>query len=142
MHYTDEEIYFYSKGDCSAETALEITAHMGACRECAEKLNNISYVSALINGALRTPPPLAELLLRKRRRSEVSPASLFKNAGVAIAATLVIAVSTAIFFGRSSISKEKEIDFVFKTYASIYDYNYYEQNYINKYEVTLSGGGK
>jgi hypothetical protein len=142
MHYTDEELYFYSKGDCTAESSFEIDAHVEACAGCAEKLKKISSISSLINGTLLTPPPLSELMSRKRRRSGVSPASLFKNGGFAIAATLVIAVSAAVFFGRSSLSKEKELDFVYKTYASIYDYDYFERNYIDGYIITFSGGTK
>lgn len=142
MHYTDEELYFYSKGDFTAESSFEIAAHLEACTECAKKLQKVSLISSLINGTLLTPPPLSELMSRKRRRSGVSPASLFKNGGFAIAATLVIAVSAAVFFGRSSVSKEKELDFVYKTYASIYDYDYFKQNYIDGYDIAFAGGSK
>jgi anti-sigma factor RsiW len=142
MHYNEDALYFYSKGDCSAESFFEISVHIEACPRCAEKLKEISSISSLINGTLRTPPPLVELMSRKRRRFGVSPASLFKSGGLAIAATLVIAVSAAVFFGRSSVSKEKELDFVYKTYALIYNYDYFKQNYIDGYNITFIGGNK
>jgi hypothetical protein len=142
MHYTDGDIYFYSKGEYTHEKGFEMAAHIEACGECAEKLRKISAISSIIKGTPNPPPAMTELLSRKRLRTGFMPAPAFKNTGFAIAATLLIAVSTAVFFGKNHISKEKEINFVYKTYASIYNYDYYEKNYSGLYDITFSGGDK
>jgi len=141
MHYKDEDIYFYSKGDCTTETGFEIAAHIEACGSCAEKLRKISSISSLINGKPGDPPSLAELFSRKRARG-IFNTPFFTGAGFAVATTLIIAVSAAIFFGTHPVSKEKEIDFVYKTYASIYDYDNYNWNYMDDYYFTFSGGSR
>ena len=141
MHYTYGDMYFYSKGDFSPKAGFEMAAHIEACSECSEKLQRISAISSIINSKQNVPPALAELLSRKRARTFFI-APFFTGSRFAVAATLVFAVSAALFFGRNHVSKDKEIDFVYKTYASIYDYDYYNSNYMDDYSITFSGGSR
>ncbi len=142
MHYHDDELYFYLKNEEPPAKKAEIEKHLQSCPACGEAYKRISAISHAFKSTLAEPP-----LFNPRLKSAAAakPAAKFSFKPVfAGAFALVIVFSAVIIINvkNSSANKEQVSSFVYNTYNTLYDYDYYKENYVDKTNILSLGGVK
>jgi anti-sigma factor RsiW len=106
-----------------------VRAHLAACPECGKVLNELQELRAVLNQPLIEAPaftfsPAAKVPAPVRR------SSIFKPVFAAgLAAVLIV---SGVFVGslfRAENGEKKVSNFMYKTYSTIYDTDYYTNNY-------------
>ena len=127
-HLGKETLYFYLKDDITREEKGEITAHLASCPECLKACDSMRSLRLSLKKELIEPPALD----LKPWAGAVTKPFYFKPAfAAAFAAVLLL---SGIFIGGLALSEkngEKVSDFVYKTYGTVYDFDYYKRHYMD-----------
>jgi hypothetical protein len=138
MHYKDEELYFFLKEGAKDP---EVNTHLAQCAECSRKTAYLKILSGLFAASMENPPPLRlRPVSAKSRRLAFSG---FLKPVFAVSLSIMIMFSGAILIKKFSMDKEtgQEVPaFVYETYSTIYDFDYYKTNYIDKTKINYDGG--
>lgn len=129
MHFNEDELYFFFKGDIASGTAAAVREHLKECALCRKKMVKVEKISALIRGGLKTPPEMK--LMPKAYNKTYTWPIIFKPR-FAVIITLVIAVSVLLIYSKISVKtaeNESASQFVLQTYKTVYDYDYYSEHY-------------
>jgi hypothetical protein len=120
-----------------------IRAHLAACAKCSEKMEVVKGLSGLFILSLEDPPPMRPLRAAQKR-----PLPAFDRGFKPVFAfTLSIMIVFSGIFLIKHLSLKRDSgsaipEFVYDTYSTIYDFDYYKTNYIDKTELKLDGGVK
>jgi len=97
-HPSVDELVRYHGGDLGEEAAERVQAHLVVCAECLESLLDLeSFVAAGASGEGAEPGSVPAETERSRR-STVSSASGSRRVALALAASLLVAISTLAFW--------------------------------------------
>jgi ferric-dicitrate binding protein FerR (iron transport regulator) len=133
MHYSDDKLYFYMKKDASESELREIGSHLSACQQCTERLAGLSAMSSLFGSTMLEAPGFdagrAAPTAAPRPVSRLRLAAAFALA-VVLASFLMLGITDS-----RSDKKENAAKFIYSTYKTLYDYDYYQTNYIDKTDI-------
>ena len=138
MHYKTEELYIYWK-EGGKDPA--IASHLASCPDCRENSGKALRISGLFRSAMEEPPPMRAAQTPVKSRN-FFPRILMKPA-FALTFSLVLFFSGAVVVKKVISDRQRSAAvpaFVYETYSSIYDFDYYTANYIDKTEIKLNGG--
>ena len=138
MHYKDEDLYFYLKEGGKNQA---ISAHLAECEECSLKTERAKKITGLFAAAMENPPSL---------RSNPAPKAAHGFfAGAFLKPVLTAALSITVLFSGALLVKKHLGDkntavpaFVYETYSTIYDFDYYKTNYMDNTKIQLTGGAE
>lgn len=140
MHYNTEDLYFYKKEGSKDKC---ISDHLSKCAQCSEKAAATDRLSGLFASSLENPPPM-RLKISVQSGRRFVPVNFLKP-------VLAFSLSAMVLFSGAFVLKTLFTDrarqnelpaFIYETYSTIYDYDYYKTNYMDKTEIKLNGGFK
>lgn len=138
MHYKDEDLYFYLKEGGKNPV---ISAHLAQCAECSSKAERAKKISGLFAAAMENPPPLRSNPAPKAIRS-FFPGAFLKPV-LAAALSVTVLFSGALLVKKYLGDKNTAVPaFVYETYSTIYDFDYYKTNYMDNTKIQLAGGAE
>jgi anti-sigma factor RsiW len=133
MHLKKETLYFYLKNDMPPAEKNAVEVHLEACAGCAASMDAILKLRAALSPGLEQPPAL-DLSMAVKPRSH-APSMSRPAFAAGLAAVIVV---SGLFVGRLFIpedSQKKVSNFVYKTYSTVYDFNYYSRNYLEGTDI-------
>lgn len=138
MHYKDEKLYFSIK---EGEKDFQLNAHLAQCAECSEKTAHLRILSGLFAASMENPPPLRLRPVPVKSRGLIFRG--FLRPVFAVSLSIMFLFSGAILVNKLILNKEDGQAvpaFVYETYSTIYDFDYYKTNYIDKTKINYAGG--
>jgi hypothetical protein len=140
MHYKTEELYFYLKE--GGNDAL-IKLHLASCAECKKKAAQAAKISDMFRSAMEGAPPLkpAPAMAKKPAAGR----AVYLKPAFALSLAALLFCSGALIVKKLFLAKDAEKDvpaFVYETYSTICDFDYYKANYMDKTEMKPTGGKK
>lgn len=136
MHYQEDRLYFYLKGDVSINEQEQIKSHLDSCPSCRQNLEKVSGISSLFGSTMQEPPALKPYQAPKEAAAH--PWFVFKPGFAAVFTTIILLFSGLIVLGlgvQKQQQDKKVSEFVYSTYETVYDFDYYQVNYLDKTEI-------
>jgi|SRR5208283_751705 len=133
MHYNEDKLYFYFKDDIDKYQKKAIKEHLKTCAVCRHKLKKVSKISGLFKLTMEKFPGLEA---RKWPRKSVTNIwRLFLKPATVVLCSIFILFSALfiVHYKFKKESKNKDVyEFVYTTYKTMYDFDYYQEKYLDK----------
>ncbi len=133
MHYNEDKLYFYFKDDIDRDHKKAIKDHLKTCAACRRKLKKVSKISGLFKLTMEKSQGLEPRIWP--RKSVANIWRLFLKPATVVLCTIFILFS-ALFMVHYKLKKESKnkdvYEFVYTTYKTMYDFDYYQEKYLDK----------
>jgi hypothetical protein len=136
MHYKEAELYFYIKKDLDKIRLNEITAHVNSCEICRKTLKKITSVSVLLGSSLLAPPAFKPRVPAGKTGTVIIERILNFKFAVALTTAAVAGVFVFMFMSVNKTDRRENVSsFIYSTYKSVYDFEYYRSSYVDKTDI-------
>ena len=136
MHYTESELYFYIKKDLNKTRLNEITAHINSCKTCMKTVKKITSISVLLGSSLLEPPAFKPRVPAGKAGTDIIKRILNFKFAVALTTAAVAGVFVFMFMSVNKTGNREDVSsFIYSTYKSMYDFDYYRSSYVDKTDI-------
>ena len=136
MHCTESELYFYIKKDLSKTHLKKIAAHINSCETCRKAVKRITSVSVLMCSSLLEPPAFKPRVPAGKTGTGIIERILNFKFAVALTTAAVAGVFVFMFMSVNKTDTREDVSsFIYSTYKSVYDFDYYRSSYVDKTDI-------